>query len=563
MNVLGLSAFGGASAAALVRDGVPVAALREERFSGKKNDATFPRRAARGVLRCAGVSERELDAVVFYEKPLRRFERTIVSRMRAFPRGARAFADDVFLWLGDRLWLADKISEELQVPREKVLFCEHHLAHAAAAFWASPCEQAAILILDGEGEWPSTSLGRGSQQGIELFSQLRHPHSLSLLASAVASYCGLESRPGEPLLFALATHGEPRYLRQFETLLGCGASGELRFGEGVFRLPWNPASGFGPALVAELGEAREAGSRLRYEGTQRRDADVAASLQAALEALVLRWARELQARAGCADLCLGGDLAWNSSLVARLGREALFQRIFVPLDPGDAGAALGAALYATKLLGGEVARGLDHGFLGEQLIGDPQPSARRLEPAAIPDEIARRLSCGQLVGWMHGRAEWGPRALGHRSLLADARSQSAVDRLRRLVKRREPWLAFSPAVLAERAGECFEIPTQALACSRAMQVAAATSAELRAQAPSLVAGDGTSRPQLVSRDADADFHAMLSCFAARTGVPYVLHTSLNQRGDAIVRGESDALALMERTPIDAVVVEDRLYEARV
>ena len=562
MNILGLSAFGGASAAAVVRDGVPVAAAREERFSGKKNDAVFPRRAARAVLRSAGISERELDAVVFYEKPLRRFERTIVSRLRAFPRGARPFADDLFLWLGDRLWLAGKLSEDLNVPREKLLFCEHQLAHAAAAFWPSPFEDAAILIADGEGEWTTTSLARGTSKGIELLAELRHPQSLSLLSSAVASFCGLESRPGEPLLCALATHGEPRYAKQLEELINCDESGVPRMVNGVFQLPWSPASGFGPALVAALGDARAAGSRLRCDGSDRRDADVAASLQAALETVVLRWARELHQRTGCADLCFGGELAWNSALVARLGKDGPFRQIFVPLDPGDAGAALGAALHATRLLGTEIPRDGEQAFLGEELVSDPQPAARQLQAGSIPDEISQRLARGELVGWMRGKAEWGPRALGHRSLLADARSATAVDRLRRHVKRREPWIAFSPAVLAERAGELFEIPAATRSCSRAMLVDAPARSELREQAPGILLGNGSSRPQIVSQENDPDFHAMLRSFAGRTGAPYVLHTSLNQRGDAIVHGEREAVALMARTGLDALLVEDRLYEAR-
>lgn len=562
MNVLGISAFGGASAAALVRGGTVVAALREERFSGKKNDAGFPRRAARGCLKIAGIEERELDAVVFYEKPLRRFERTIVSRLRGFPRSSRAFADDLFSWLGDRLWIAGKIAADLGIPREKVLFCDHQLAHAAAAFWPASSAEAAILVADGEGEWATTSLARGSPRGIEILAQLQHPQSLSLLASAVATYCGLESRPGEPLLSALATHGEPRHAAQFEQLLACGADGAPRLAGEIFRMPWSPTSGFGPALEAKLGSARPPGSRLRYEAGDRRDADVAASLQAALESVALGWAHDLHRRTGLADLCLGGELAWNSALVARLAQDGPFERIFVPLDPGDAGAALGAALHAAQLLGDAPVRGETQAFLGEELQRDPQPSARRVPLDEIPDEIARRLARGELVGWLRGRAEWGPRALGHRSLFADARSGPTVDRLRRQLKRREPWSAFSPAVQEERAHEWFDVPAAASSCTRAMLVSVAARGTAREQAPAIVAGNGTSRPQFVTRASDPSFHALLEGFATHGGIPFVLHTSLNQRGDASVRGESEALALMARTGLDALVVEDSLYEAR-
>jgi carbamoyltransferase len=562
MNVLGLSAFGGTAAAAVVRNGVPIAAMRQERFSGKKNDAAFPKRAARACLSSAGLSERDLDAVVFYEKPLRRFERTIISRLRGFPNSARSFADDLFLWLGDRLWIAGRIAADLGVAREKVLFCDHHEAHAAAAFWPAACESAAILIADGEGEWATTSLARGTPAGMEILAQLQYPQSLSLLASAVASYCGLESRPGEPLLATLATHGEPRYTRHFEALLACGEDGVPHMPNDVFRIPWSPISGAGRALSAALGEGRPAGSRLRYEGEDRRDADIAASLQAALESVALNWARDLHRRTGLADLCFGGELAWNSALVARLARESPFERIFVPLDPGDGGAALGAALHAAQLMGEKIVRGSEQPFLGEEWISDPQSAARRLNVESIPDEIAQRLARGELVGWVRGRSEWGPRALGHRSLLADARSEVAVDRLRRQVKRREPWIAFSPAVLAERAQEICDVPAAAASCARAMLVNAVARAELREMAPSVVSGNGTTRPQSVSKESDPLFHGMLERFASRSGVPYVLHTSLNQRGDASVRGEVEALALMARTGLDALIVGELLYEAR-
>jgi len=563
MIVLGLSAYGGTSAAALVSSGVPVAALREERLSGKKHDAAFPLRAARACLRSARLEARALDAVVFYEKPLRRFERTLVARLRAFPRGARGFADELFLWLGDRLWIAGKISAELGVPRERVFFTEHHLAHAACAFLTSPCDEAAILIADGEGEWSCASLARGGANGIEMLEELSFPNSLALLSSAIASFCGLESRPGEPLLCALATHGEPRHAQALRELIASDERGAVHLPRGVFALPWSPSSGPGEALRLALGEPRLAGSRLRWETGDRRDADVAASWQCALEESVLRCARELHARTGLAELCFGGELAWNSALVRRLALDGPFRRVCVPLDPGDAGAALGAALHASLELSGARPARASRGALdlGEELRAEPAAHARRLPESAIGAEIARRLARGQLVGWMRGRSEWGARALGRRSLLADASSASALDRLRRQAKRREAYVPFAAAFLEERAADWIEVPPAAHEAARHLLVSARAHAQLAQRAPALVAGDGTTRPQLVARAQDPLFHELLCEFAELRGLPFVLHTSLNQRADVSVRSESEALALMARTGIDALVVEDRLYEA--
>jgi carbamoyltransferase len=398
---------------------------------------------------------------------------------------------------------------------------------------------------------------------VELLEQLDYPNSLALVSSAIAAFCGLESRPGEPLLSALATHGEPRHAQALSELLATDERGAAHLPADVFALPWSPSSGPGAALRRALGEPRAAGSRLRWEPQDRRDADVAASWQSALEESVLRSARELHARTGLADLCFGGELAWNSALVRRLALDGPFQRVCVPLDPGDAGAALGAALHASlELSGARAPLGACAAFaLGEELRADAAPHARTLPQEAIAAEIARRLASGQLVGWLRGRAEWGARALGQRSLLVDASNASAVDRLRREVKRREAYVPFAPAVLEERAAEWFEVPPAAQAAARHMLVSARVHGDLAQRAPALVAGDGSARPQLVAREVDPVFHELLREFDALRGLPFVLHTSLNPRADVSVRSEPEALALMARSGLDALVVEDRIYEA--
>jgi carbamoyltransferase len=562
MRILGLSAFGGEAAAALIVDGDVVAAAQEERFSRAPHDNSFPRRSIRYCLRQGGLTAADLDYVVFYEKPLRRFERVLASQLRGFPTSVGTFGRAMFTWLGDRLWLKNKIASEVGVPHEQVLFTEHHQAHAASAYFPSPFDEAAVLVADGAGEWATTSLHVGKGASIEPLGELAFPHSLSLFHSAITEFLGFAPGGGEQRVMELAAYGQPTQADQLRSLLNFGEDGEFTIDMKPFRFGFDGERLWGPALVETLGPPREAGAPLRMSGDDRRDADLAASLQLVVEDALLTLVRTLHKRAPCEALCLAGELALNQNAVARLLRDGPFEQLFVQPAAGDAGGALGAALWVHHAVGeGTRTWRQQHAFLGEPVTEEPADGARTLDgDDAVLDTLLGHLLAGRSVGWVRGRFEWGPRSLGHRSLLSDPRGADAKERINRAIKRREDFRPYSPAVPAERAAELFELPDGCELPLRFMQVSVPVKQAAREALPALVHVDGTARPQLVDAETDPLFHRLLTRFAEETGVPALLHTSLNLRGDPMVRGEEDAHALFTRSELDALVVEDRLYE---
>ncbi|MBI3844678.1 MAG: hypothetical protein HY292_08585 [Planctomycetes bacterium] len=561
MDVLGISAFFHDSAAALVRDGVPVLAAQEERFTRRKHDPSFPRRAIRACLNSGGISATDLDWVVFHEKPLRKFERILATQMRAFPRSAKAFSRSMFLWLGDRMWTKQRIASELGIDPSRVLFTEHHESHAASAFYPSPFDEAAILTVDGAGEWATTTLARGRGRDVEILAELNFPHSLGLLYSAITAFLGFEVNEGEHCVMSLAAYGEPRFEREIASLVRLRNDGSFELELTPFRFQFDPDRSFGPELERLLGPRRVPGSPVRWQPPDTRDADVAASVQRVIETTLQALVRELHRRVPSENLCLAGGVALNVVANARLLREGPFRRLFVQPAAGDAGCALGAALWVQHAaLGRDRCFVQDHAFLGEAIEPEPAGDARRLrDDDAIVDEIVRRLVAGEMVGWVRGRFEWGPRGLGHRSLLADPRRLDTKDRIASTVKRREPFRPFAPSVPAERAAEFFDVPAGGEWPARFMLLAVPAKASAIAAAPAALHVDHSAQVQLVHADADPLFHRVLVQFGEATGAPILLNTSLNLRGDPIVRGEADALDLQRRSALDALVVEDRLY----
>ena len=559
MKILGLSAFGGESAAALLVDGVPVAAASEERFSGLRRDSAFPRRAVRFCLRQGGVEAAGLDYVAFHEKPLRVFERVLVSQLRGFPHSARTFSRAMFLWLGDRLWVKDRIATELGVPPDRVLFLEHHAAHAAAAFLPSPFERAAILVATGTGEWASTSLHRGAGAQLEPLDEVRFPHSLGLFLAAMAEHLGFPAG-GEGRLLELSAYGQPTQVDAVRRLLRVADDGSYAIDADAFRFGFDGERLCGPRLAQVVGPPRAAGATLRLSGADRADADLAASVRAVLEEALLALLARLHRAAPEPALCLAGDVVQHPALVGRLLRDGPFERVFVQPAAGDAGAALGAALAAHSQLGGARSWRQEHCFLGEDVLADPGPEARTLrdDEAAVEALLEALLAHGQ-VGWVRGRFEWGPRALGHRSLLADPRRAEAGADVNAAVKRRESFRPFACAVTEGAAAELFELPRGAEWPLRFSQVAVPARAAARDAAPSIVHADGSARPQLVAAVGDPLLHQLLMRFGDETGVPLLLHSGLGLRGAPPVRGEAEARALFARSALPALVVEDRLY----
>lgn len=578
MRLLGLSAFYHDSAAVLVEDGTIVAAAQEERFSRRKHDPSFPRGAA---AYCLAQATGPLDAVVYYEKPLLKFERLLATALTVAPRGFRAFAAAMPDWLHHKLWLPSVIEDELRAlgiaAPPPVYFSGHHEAHAASAFFPSPFERAAILTLDGVGEWTTTALGRGAGSHLELLRELRFPHSLGLLYSAFTHYCGFRVNSGEYKLMGLAPYGEPRFADRIrDTLLDLRSDGSFHLNLDYF--------GYleGQAMTnARFAALFGAPARAPDSALSQHTCDVARSIQEVTEEIVLRLARTLHADTGEENLCLAGGVALNCVANARLLREGPFRRIWVQPAAGDAGGALGAALAFHHLHHGapRTADGI-HDSMRGAFLGPAYPDtdlaaalaahglpAERLAPAALAEQIAARLDAGEVVGFFQDRAEYGPRALGARSILADARSPDMQRRLNQKIKHRESFRPFAPVVLAEHAAAWFDLPAASPYMLFTAPVAAAQRRPgaggptwqerlhaTRSTIPAVTHVDHSARVQTVDRAENPALHAVLSAFFVRTGCPVLVNTSFNVRGEPPVCHPREAIAGFLATDIDALAL---------
>jgi len=577
MRILGLSAFYHDSAAVLLEDGKIVAAAQEERFSRKKHDADFPKNAAAWCLKQASGP---LDAVVYYEKPLLKFERILSTALAVAPRGFKAFAAAMPDWLHHKLWLPSVIEEEMEklgCARVPVYFSGHHEAHAASAFFASPFERAAILTLDGVGEWTTTALGRGQGNQLELLRELRFPHSLGLLYSAFTFHCGFRVNSGEYKLMGLAPYGEPRFAETIrQKLIDLRDDGSFRLNLEYFDYLKGQTM-TNSRFAALFGVPR----RLPEAALTQEYCDLARSIQEVTEEIVLRLARTLHLETGEENLCLAGGVALNCVANGRLLREGPFRQIWVQPAAGDAGGALGAAL-ALHYLHYDAARPTPtedamHGaFLGPE-YGDEEIlaafnhenlTAQRKSDDELNPFIARQLADSKVVGYFQGRAEFGPRALGARSILADARSPAMQSQLNLKIKFRESFRPFAPVVLAERASEYFDLhtaspymlftaPVQVDHRKKSEAPARELSArvhELRSDIPAVTHLDYSARVQTVDHRENPRLHALLKAFERETGCPVLINTSFNVRGEPPVCHPREALACFLDTGIDILVL---------
>ncbi|MFL5299636.1 MAG: carbamoyltransferase [Anaeromyxobacteraceae bacterium] len=578
MKILGISAHYHDAAAALVVDGVPVCAVQEERLSRRKNDAAFPLAAIEWCLAEAGLEPGELDAVVFYEKPMLKLERIVVTALRSFPRSWRSFPHAMKNTLGEKAWVKGIIASRLGVPARKILFTEHHQSHAAAAFLTAPTAEAAILTADGVGEWATLSIGRGSKRAeggcaVELLRELRFPHSLGLLYSAFTAYLGFEVNEGESKVMGLASYGEPRFSDQVRAILRRTADGALELDLRFFDFHQSGRRAWSSRLEEAFGPARSPDDPIDLSTPEgKRFADVAASVQCVLEERLVELTRALQAETGLRDLCLGGGVALNGCANARILRESGFERVFVPPAPGDAGCALGAALYADRVYFGKPDRAVpDHAYWGCAVdAGELERLAREdgldVEVAsaegALLDRVADELANGRIVGWMDGRCELGARALGNRSILAAPGSADTRDRLNREVKFREEFRPFAPAVPIELADRFFDLPPGGARLARFMSGVFPVRSEWRDRLAAVTHVDGTARVQTVDPAISPAFHALLHEYGSRSGIPVLLNTSFNLAGEPIVNRAMEGYSTFRRSGIDLLVAGDALVEKR-
>lgn len=557
--VLGVSALFHDAAAVLLRDGVVVAAAQEERFTRVKHDAALPLRAAAHCLAEAGIGPGELDALVFYEKPLRKFQRILSSAVATFPRGWRSFPRSMHTWLGDKLWARNRLARAFHVPPARILFCEHHLSHAASAFFCSPHERAAVLTVDGVGEDATTGLWRGDGATLAPLGEIRFPHSLGLFYSAITAWLGFAVNEGEYKVMGLAAFGEPKLREQMGRLLRLDEHGGFSLDLDWFTFHWHPEESCSPRLAELLGPPRFPGTPFDpSDPACRHHADVAASAQAALEDALLHLARHARRLVDADALCLAGGVALNAVANGRLAREGPFRHLWVQPAAGDAGGALGAALWAWHVVMGKP-RGpaIDRWDLGRGFSRDDVRAtlddlgARHTEPADPIDAAATDLAEGRVIGWFEGRDEWGPRALGQRSILADPRTVAMRERVNLAVKYREPFRPFAPAVREADAASFFDVPAPAAEPARAMLVTAAV--RRPDVLPAVTHVDGSARVQVVTPG--TPFDALLARFGAATGTPVLLNTSLNLKGDPMAGTPIDALAALHRSELDALYVE--------
>ncbi|MFN0066965.1 MAG: carbamoyltransferase [Limisphaerales bacterium] len=577
-HLLGLSAFYHDSAAALLRDGVIVAAAQEERFTRRKNDESFPAQAAAYCLREAGIGEGDLDAVVFYDKPILKFSRLLETALAIAPRGFGGFVRALPAWLGGKLNLRATLREELPGLRRdcRLLFTQHHEAHAASAFLPSPFASAAILTVDGVGEYATTTIGRGRGNEFELLKELHFPHSLGLLYSAFTAYCGFRVNSGEYKLMGLAPFGEPRFVPAIRDHLL-----ELR-DDGSF---WLNLEFFDFLAGARMTNGRfhdvfGGPPRRPEEPITPRHCDVACSIQAVAEEMMLGLARHARELTGLENLCLAGGVALNCVANGRLLREAGFRRLWIQPAAGDAGGALGAALAAWHR---DLPRHADgrrdamHGALLGPAVSDAEVQAVLDREEAVyerlPDDdvlvnrVAALLADGKVVGWVQGRMEFGPRALGARSILGDPRSPAMQGMMNLKVKFRESFRPFAPAVLRERVSECFELdcdsPYMLLVAPVATHLRLAPAAtaqgldrvkEIRSKLPAVTHLDYSARIQTVTAEDHPQFHRLLTRFSELTGCPVLVNTSFNVRGEPVVCTPDDAWRCFMNTEMDHLAV---------
>jgi carbamoyltransferase len=590
VNILGISAFYHDSAAALVRDGALVAAAQEERFSRRKHDDRFPANAIRYCLQEGRVAPRGIDAVVYYDKPLTTFVRLLRTYMRAGPLGMRTFHHAMPLWLRQKLWIPYQIERGLKemgyrMPRD-LFFTEHHESHAASAFFPSPFESAAVLTFDGVGEWATSSIGVAEGNRVTLQRQLFFPDSLGLLYSAFTYFCGFRVNSGEYKLMGLAPYGEPRYAnRILDNLLDLHEDGSFRLNLRYFGFV-----GGDKMTNRRFDRLFEGPPRAPESEITTREMDLARSIQAVTEEVVMRMARHAASTTGQRNACLAGGVALNCVANGRLLREGPFDRVWIQPAAGDAGGAVGAALHGWYQIAGNprepdgATDGMSGAYLGPEYSDEEigrylrwhgYPAQEIQDDDRWSRRIAELVADGRVVGLFVGRMEFGPRALGHRSIIGDPRSPAMQSIMNLKIKYRESFRPFAPAVLAERASEVFDIdvdsPYMMLVADvredRRREASVARGGDLRAwvnevrsDLPAVTHVDYSARLQTVRREQSPEFHAILRAFEQLTGCPVLINTSFNVRGEPIVCTPEDAYRCFMRTEMDHLVLGSHLLD---
>jgi carbamoyltransferase len=584
MYILGISCYYHDSAACIIKDGELLAAAAEERFSRKKHDSGFPHLAIDFCMEAAGIQPDDLDYAVFYEKPLLKFERILLSSLGMFPQSSGLFRESMIVWFNEKLWIKSQLLDKLQIPAEKLLFAEHHMTHAASAFFASPFDEAAVITIDGVGEWTTATIGHATgtwngdgENKIDLFGEVRFPHSLGLLYSAFTAYLGFRVNNGEYKVMGMAPFGEPNYLDKVYQLIRLGDDGSFSLNMDYFSYHHSPRRTYTRRFVDLFGPPRVAESEFFTPKTHpdrdgeaarenQRFADIAASIQRVTEDVILKMANYAYERTGSKRLCMAGGVALNSVANGRILDETPFEDLYIQPEAGDAGGALGAALYAYHVLlnqprklvmenvyygkgysTGEIRAVLDAQGVDYQYIEDDD---------TLLDRTVETLTKGGVVGWYHGRFEWGPRALGNRSILADPRPPEMKEIVNLKIKFREPFRPFAPVVNEENAPQFFQMGKyEGQSSPRFMLVVRPIPEEKQTVIPAVTHVNGSGRLQAVRREDNRLYYDIIERFGQATGVPVLLNTSFNLRGEPIVNTPENALNTFRKGALELLVMD--------
>jgi len=579
VNILGISCFYHDAAAALIQDGKLIAAGEEERFSRIKHDSDFPEKAIEFCLKMGKIRHEEIDFAVFYEKPFLKFERMLTMMLETYPRSHKVFRESMIPWFGKKFWVKDKIQSFLGLSDDKVLFSEHHLSHAASAFLCSPFEEAAILTVDGVGEWATTTFSHGTssfdgrrENRIVIKKEIHFPHSLGLLYSAFTAFLGFEVNEGEYKIMGMAAYGAPRYVEDIYQVIRVVNDGSFWLDMDYFDFACQTELPFTKKFIQKFGPPRRSeddffldGGRTEQGERNQHYADIAASIQRVTEEVMVHLAKALHAETGAGNLCISGGVGYNGLANARVLKETPFKSLYLHPAAGDSGGAVGAALWVYHVLFQKPrVFVMDHCYWGESYGNDE--IARRLSSMGvsyqqIDDEqqllrqTAEALARQEVVGWFQGRSEWGPRALGNRSILADPRDARMKSIINERIKFREPFRPFAPSVLDEKKKDFFQLPQEKESLATDFMLLIPTVVESkRKEIPAVTHEDGTARLQTVKEQANPKYYRLIQEFEKISGVPMLLNTSFNLKGEPIVNKPEEAFQTFNKGALDRLVL---------
>ncbi|MCR4324739.1 MAG: carbamoyltransferase [Candidatus Curtissbacteria bacterium] len=585
MYILGIACFYHESSACLIRDGKVVAASAEERFTRKKHDSDFPKEAIKFCLQKAGIKIKDVNYVVYYEKPFWKFARILFSTLASYPQAYRLFAKGMITWLSDKLWVRSIIADELNIGKEKILFVPHHVSHAASAFYPSGFDEAAVMTFDGVGEWTTATYGVGRGKDLDIYAEIRFPHSIGLLYSVFTAFLGFEVNDGEYKVMGMAPYGKPKYLDKVRKLVKVYPDGSLHLKMEYFTFHKSPEKSYSDKFIELFGEPRphdfyfftRSSGYPDYFGEKPKNykeladlnqkyADIAASIQAFTEEIILKLADTVHRKTKMDNICIAGGVGLNSVANGVLLRKGPFKRVFVQPAAGDDGGSLGAALYVYHaILGKRRTFVQDNCYFGadftdsqiEKFLRKKRIKFKKItSEEKLTDFLASSIVDGKVIGLYHGRAEWGPRALGARSIMADPRRDEMKDIVNTKIKFREPYRPFAPVVLAEKAKDYFELgDLEHEYLTRFMLGVFPVKKDKRKVIPAITHVDGSGRLQIISEKQNARYYNIIKKFGKKTGVYVLMNTSFNLKGEPIVNSPENAFNTFSKSGLDILALE--------